>query len=68
MKWCMIVLMVAGAMMARAETAAQNTEKVVITVAPPKTPPVVFPGYSVEKIILVTDRGVIIPWRITMPK
>ena len=69
MKWWMVVLMVAGAMMVRAETIAQNTEKVVVAASPQKeTASVAFPGYNVEKIILVTDRGVIIPWRIIMPK
>ena len=58
-------------MMAAGMAVAQNApaaEKVTITVTPPKTEPFVFPGYSVEKITLVTDRGVMIPWRVTLPK
>jgi len=66
MKWCVMVLMMAG--MAMAQDKAPVTEKETITVTPPKAAPFAFPGYGVEKIALITDRGVMIPWRVTMPK
>jgi hypothetical protein len=56
------------AMAISAMAAPVASEKMVVMVAPPEKPSVVFPGYSVEKINLVTDRGVIIPWRITFPQ
>jgi len=44
------------------------TEKVAIVITPPKTEPFIFTGYGIETINLITDRGVMIPWRVTMPR
>ena len=60
--------MMAGMAVAQDGPRVPTTEKVVVTVTMPETAPVVFPGYSIEKITLITDRGVMIPWRVIMPK
>ena len=65
MKWCGVLLLAAG--MAVAQDASM-AEKVTLTVTLPKTEPFAFPDYGVEKISLVTDRGVMIPWRVIVPK
>ena len=68
MKWCVVLVMVAGMAVAQDRVVVPTTEKETITVTPPKAAPFAFPGYGVEKMTLVTDRGVMIPWRVTMPK